>query len=89
MKKNYVLNALIVMSMLFIGGLVLLFSSTKIGQEAGHTAIQANGGSMDGQQYNYVINSTSENYRTGGMVIALVGGFGVLISGYELYKENQ
>lgn len=87
MKKKYVLTSLVIMSVLFIGGLVMLFSSTMMGQNEGHRTIQANGGSMDTQQYYGIINSTTENYRTAGMIISLVGGLGMLISGYGVYKE--
>lgn len=87
MKKKYVLCSLIIMSILFIGGLVMLFSSTATGQSAGSRAMRENGGSMDTQRYYLVIESTIENYRIGGMVISMVGGFGILISGYALYKE--
>ena len=87
MKKKYVLTSLIIMSLLFLGGLIILFSSTAIGQRAGHREIQARGGSMDTAQYNNVIYSTTENFRTAGMVISLVGGFGVLLSGYGVYME--
>lgn len=87
MKKNYVLCSLIVMSILFITGLVMLFSSTAAGQSEGSRAMRENGGSMDTQKYYLVIETTVENYRTGGMVISMVGGFGILLSGYALYKE--
>lgn len=87
MKKNYIKASLTIMVGLFIFGLILLFNSTNLGQDAGSTAMRANGGFMDTQQYNYIISSTTENYRTAGMVISLVGGFGTLLSGYGLYRE--
>ncbi len=87
MKKNYVLCSLIIMSILFIGGLVMLFSSTTVGQSAGARVMRENGGFIDTQKYYSIIDSTTQNYRTGGMVISLVGGLGILISGYALYKE--
>lgn len=73
MKKNYVIVSLIIMLALFVIGLRLLFNSTSIGQKEGQRTIEANGGSMDTQQYNSVINNTTENYRVGGMIISLVG----------------
>lgn len=87
MKKRFILTSLIIMIGLFIGGLVLLLNSTSIGQNEGQRVIQANGGSMDTQQYYQVINSTTENYKTAGMIVSLIGGFGLLLSGYGLYKE--
>jgi hypothetical protein len=87
MKKKYIIASLIIMSLLFIGGLIILLRSTDIGQGVGHKELQVNGGSMDTTQYYNIINSTTENFRTAGMVISLVGGLGVLLSGYGVYKE--
>jgi hypothetical protein len=86
-KKRYVLTSIIVMSFLFFGGLIMLFSSTALGESAGGRAIHSNGGSMDTQQYINIINSTTDNFRTAGTIISLVGGFGVLLGGYGIYKE--
>jgi hypothetical protein len=86
MKRNFVIVSLVIMAVLFIGGLVTLFNSTDTGRETGYKEMQKLGG-MIGEQYNFIISSTTENYRIGGMVIALVGGFGMLVSGYGLYKE--
>jgi hypothetical protein len=89
MKKRFALISLIIMVGLLVGGLVMMFNSTTAGRNEGQRAIQAYGGTMDTQQYNNIINSTTENFRTAGMVISLVGGFGLLISGYGVYKEIQ
>ena len=87
LKKKAATISLLLMIALFIIGLDLLFTSTSIGQNAGSQAIRNNGGSMDTASYEYIINSTATNYRTGGMVISLVGGFGMLLSGFFIYKE--
>ena len=87
MKKLYLSVSLIIMAGLFIGGLYILASSVKIGQEAGQKAINSNGGSMDTQQYYGVINQTTENYRIEGIIISITGGAGLLLSGYEIYNE--
>ena len=87
MRKRYAIISLVIMWALFIGGLIMIFNSTSVGNGKGQSAIQANGGSMDTQQYLSIINSTIENYRTAGAVISLVGGLGVLLSGYGVYKE--
>jgi len=88
MSKKIVKAFLILMCLLFIIGLVLIFSSTSAGQNAGTQAIQNGGGSMDTWAYQRIIESTTNSYRTGGLVISLVGGFGILLSGYALFKEN-
>jgi len=43
---------------------------------------------MDTWQFERIITSTTDSYRTGGLVISLIGGFGLLGSGYILFKEN-
>lgn len=87
MKKKMAKTSLLIMCILFVVGLILIFSSLLIGQNAGDQAISDAGGSMDTNRYNRIIDTTTENYRTGGLVLSLVGGFGVLLSGYALYKE--
>ena len=89
MKKRFALISFIVMVGLLISGLVMMLNSTTAGRNEGQRVIQANGGSMDTQQYNNIINSTTENFRAAGMVISLVGGFGLIIIGYGVYKEIQ
>lgn len=59
----------------------------SIGQKMGSDAINARGGSMDTSSYERIIDTNTSNYRTVGLVLSLVGGFGTLLSGYALYKE--
>ena len=89
MKRNAVIRSFILMCVLFAIGIILIFSAPAAGQNAGSTAIRNHGGSMDTNQYLRIIESTSDSYRTGGMVISLVGGFGLLASGYILLKEER
>ena len=87
-KKKFVGVILSVMCVLFIVGLVLIFSAPSAGQNAGEREIQSRGGSMDTWQLERIITSTTDSYRTGGLVISLIGGFGLLGSGYILLKDN-
>lgn len=87
MKKRFATTAFVLMLVLFISGLVMVFSSTKMGQNEGRKAMQANGGSIDTQKYYTIIDSTSENFRSAGIIISLIGGLGLLISGYGIYNE--
>lgn len=87
MKKKMAQTSLCVMVAAFIIGLILIFSSASVGQSMGRTAMHENGGSIDTRVYERIINSNTSNFQTAGLVLSLVGGFGVLLSGYALYKE--
>lgn len=87
MKKKIAIIALIVMGISFAIGIILVFKSPSIGQNMGHNAIQDNGGLMDTNEYEMIIKSNTESFRTGGMVISLIGGLGSLLSGYAFYNE--
>lgn len=87
MRKKFIITSSLITLVLFISGLTMIFKSTDLGQSKGFSAMQANGGSMDTQRYYGIINSTSENYRSAGAIISLVGGLGMILSGIGLYKE--
>lgn len=87
MKKKMAKISLGVMVTTFVIGIILIFSSASIGQNMGHNAIQRRGGSMDTSQYERIIDTNTSNFRTVGLVLSLVGGFGLLLSGYALYNE--
>lgn len=87
MKKKIATSSLIVTGIAFVIGLILIFSSVDIGQSKGDKSITENGGVMNTNEYNRIIEDSTIAYRTGGLVISLVGGFGVLLSGYALYNE--
>ena len=87
MKKNFAKNSLISMAIVLILGFILIFSSGSIGQNKGDRAVVSNGGIMDTSEYIRIIETTTSNFRTTGLILSLIGGFGFLISGYALYKE--
>ena len=78
---------MIVTVVAFVVGLILIFSSASIGEYFGQNAIDANGGMMDTSEYERIITDNTENFRMGGVVLSLVGGLGLLLSGYALYTE--
>lgn len=87
MKKEMAKKSLALMITVFIIGCILILSSPLIGQNLGDKAIQRNGGSMDTGRYERIIDTNASNYQTIGTIIALVGGFGLLLSGFAVYKE--
>ena len=87
MKKEMAKKSLAIMIFVFIIGCILIFSSPLMGQSFGDKAIQRNGGSMDTSRYERIIDTNTSNFQTVGMILSLVGGFGLLISGFALYKE--
>ena len=87
MKKIFAERALVIMISIFVMGLIFLFSSVKAGEKAGHKAMVNNGGSMNTSAYYRVIDTTTLNYQIIGGVSSLIGGCGLLISGYAIYKE--
>jgi len=72
----------------FIIGSVLILSAPSIGSNAGDRAIRTNGGVMDTIQFERVIVETTASYRTAGLVISLVSGFGLVTGGYVLFYQG-
>lgn len=68
---------------LFMVGIILLFSATKIGVSAAENAIQANGGSMDTEMFYLIMKSTTLSYQIGGAVCSLIGGIGMVLFTYK------
>ena len=83
MSSQWLYNALIIMSVLFIVGFLLIWNATNIAQSVG---INHDGG-IETQYYYNLIFYSIENYRTAGFVISSLGGVGMLLSGYTLYKN--
>ena len=89
MKKKIAAKAFVCMCIVFLIGLVLIFTAPSLGRNAASVALQENGGSMDTSQYERIIDHTTVSYQAGGFAIALVGGFGLLLGGYALYKDAE
>ena len=89
MKKKIVISALLIMCVLFIAGLVILFSAGSIGESAGNSYINNQHGEFYQDIVNRIIDSTTISCYLGGFVISLIGGSGILLSGYGLFKEEE
>lgn len=74
------------MCIVFIVGLALIFSATSIGENAENSYRVSQGSYLESNAQR-IGNSTTLSFQLGGLVISLVGGFGILFSGYVLYKE--
>jgi len=89
MKKKVVITALVLMCVMFIVGLAFIFTAPTMGQNAGQREIIRHGGSMDTHQFERVITTNTTAFTVGGAVLALVGGLGMLGSGYVVLREIE
>lgn len=83
MDKKFYRTTMIVGAILFIIGIILIFGATDIGRELAYHAIQANGGSMDTEEYMFIMKSQTLSFQLVGTVCSIVGGIGVLLFGYK------
>jgi len=87
MKKKIAVYTFVGMCLGFIVGLVLIFSAPTRGFYEGTRFVRRMGGSVDTNQFEILIEGTIISYQAGGFVISLVGGLGMIVSGYVLHKE--
>jgi len=73
----------------FAAGLAVTFTSATLARSAGNAAVRANFGSMDTAQFLLVIENSARAYVAAGVVLALIGGIGLLISAVMLYKSIE
>lgn len=86
-KISIAKTAFVSMCVAFVIGLILVFVSPMIGEGKGRAESSGYDGGMDTDDYSRIVNTTIITYRTIGVVIAIVGGAGLLISGYVIYNE--
>ncbi|EOC99680.1 hypothetical protein [Caldisalinibacter kiritimatiensis] len=86
-KRIISIGVLILAIVVFIIGLNMIFSSVNVGQIEGAEAIRRHGGSMSTDKYLIILESAIENHRTSGIIVSLIGGLGILLSGVGVYKE--
>ncbi len=89
MKKIFIKRAIIVMSSLFIIGVICLFNSAKAGENARFRALQKYVGVNDSIDYSRIEDTTTLNFQIMGGVLSLIGGYGGLMIGYAIYKELE
>ena len=82
-KKSY--KAVIGGVILFVIGIMLILYAADIGRELAHRAIQANGGSMDTEEFMFIMKSKTLSFQLIGTVCSVIGGIGVFL--FE-YKSN-
>ncbi|MCL2281271.1 MAG: hypothetical protein FWC25_01235 [Dehalococcoidia bacterium] len=89
MKKKFSLIAMAVMGIFFIVGLVLILSAASNGLKAGDHYLNGlrSYSVVSDARYELIVNGTIVSFQMTGLVISIVGGFGLLASGYALYKE--
>lgn len=83
MDKKFYRTTMIGGMILFVIGLVLIFCASNIGRELAYHAIQANGGSMDTEEYMFIMKSQTLSFQLAGTVCSIVGGIGASIFGYK------
>ncbi|QUI20793.1 hypothetical protein HZI73_00030 [Vallitalea pronyensis] len=86
-KLKMARRSLIVMTTAFIIGIILIFSSAPIGKNIGTATTYTGPNSSVSTIDPDMVNATTINYRVVGTLISLVGGVGILLSGYAIYKE--
>lgn len=74
---------------IFVIGMVLALNSVNIGMDAASVAIQEAGGSMDTEQFYFIMQSTANAYLVCGAVSALIGGLAAIIFGYVAVKKDE
>lgn len=87
MKKEFIKNAMYILSIVCVIGFILIFSSGSIGQEMGYNYLQKYENGVDTNQFERYLNNITSNFRTVGQVLSTIGGFGILLSGYAYYKD--
>ncbi|WP_051684859.1 hypothetical protein [Clostridium sp. KNHs205] len=87
MKKKIAVSVLITMVIIFIIGVVLIFNSRILGENIANSALYNNGGTIDGEKFNQIIDTAEMNFRIFGVILAMFGGSGILLSGYSIYKS--
>ncbi len=63
---------------LFVVGLTLILTASSRGQNNGNTALRRHGGSMETVLYNRVIEESTTDYRIAGVIMAVIGGYGMV-----------
>lgn len=92
-KEKIAIISMIVTGVAFIGGLKLIFSSAEKGENYANNQIEdsvtdeEDDTSIDVDELERNIIASTDSFRTIGLSISLVGGFGFLISGYTFYNQ--
>jgi len=89
-KLYLAIAAFTVTGVTFIIGLMLIFNSSALGHRAANNFLRHQlGGSVYTGQFLIIIEGSIASYNTGGFVLSLIGGLGILLSGYAVYKNIE
>ena len=86
-KKDFAKITLILTAGGFVIGIILVLCSGPLGQSAGNSMLQNNGGIIDTSIYERTIKTTITNTQIIGGILSIFGAFGVLLSGFATYRE--
>ncbi len=87
MKSNFEKTILVLIISVTMIGFLLIFTSGMIGEALGGYAMEQNDGAMATIDYERVYSTATTNFRTAGSILALIGGFGLVLSGYTYYQR--
>jgi hypothetical protein len=68
----------IISSILFVFGLIIIASSVNWGSAAASAYIRAHGGSVDTAQFTILLQEYINLYRWAGSIMSIIGGLGVV-----------
>lgn len=86
MRKRFVRLSLIIMIIMILAGLILILFSNTIGRIIGTDYVQE-GNLVTITENPVFVEANTCNLRIVGSILSLIGGFGMLLSGFALYKE--
>ena len=86
LKKRFLKLTLIIMIIMIIVGFILILFSNSIGQKIGTDSIQEGNTTITSEDPT-IVEANTHNFRIVGSILSLIGGFGMLLSGFVLYKE--
>jgi hypothetical protein len=77
-SRSQLSRNLLVFSAIFILGIVIVLSSINLSEIEMSNIMRAHGGSMDTNKYLIYLEQSIIKYRVVGLILALLGGLGVL-----------
>ena len=80
--------ALVIMTVVFIAGLVLILGAPYFGSNLAEQYIMWRGGRRGGDSHlNLIFSSRIAAFNTGGIVMSLFGGLGMITSGRAIHHD--
>lgn len=79
----------VVFAILFVIGLFFVLKSVSWGSDSANAYLRAHGGSMDTTKFMVIFQEYISTYRIFGIILAIIGGFGLLRSIKFLEKDKS